>query len=138
MTTKRSPLSRALRVRITPAAVAAYRRLCGWAGKCTCPATAPYPGQIYDSSDPICLERERRYRKEREAYEAARAACPACPAIAREHEALLAELRLVLKPWQRGIADFPALEAALAQAARQPVKKRASGRPKAPPPPAGS
>ena len=119
MTTKRSPLARAFKAQITPAAVAAYRRMRAWDGRCTCPENAPYPGQIYVSTDPVCQERERRYWNELEAYEAARAACPACPPIARAHEFLLEELRLTLRPWQSDIDDFPAVEAALEAATRE-------------------
>ena len=104
---------------ITPAAVARYRRLRALDGECTCPPPPAWiPGQnVFVSSDPVCVERERRVRQARDAYEAARALCLACPAAAREHARLLEELRLVLKPWQSGIEDYPQVEAALEAAA---------------------
>jgi hypothetical protein len=124
MPTNRRPTASSLRTgRITPAAIKAYRRLRSWDGKCTCPATAPYPGQVFVSSDPACQERERRYQAELVVYEAARARCVACPAVALEHARLLEELRRVLKPWQSGLSDFLELEAALEAAAESKRSK---------------
>ena len=119
MTTKRTPLARGLKAQITPAAIAAYRRMRAWDGRCTCPENAPYPGQVFVSSDPVCQERQRRYYSELDIYEAARAACPACPQIARAHETLLKELRLTLRPWQSGLENFPEVAAALKAATRE-------------------
>ena len=52
MTTKRTPLARGLKAQITPAAIAAYRRMRAWDGRCTCPENAPYPGQVFVSCGP--------------------------------------------------------------------------------------
>jgi hypothetical protein len=118
MATNRTPVSRFTRVQITPVAVDTYRRLRSWDGKCICPATAPYPGQIFNSADPEHRERARRYHEEHAAYEAACAKCEACPARAAAEAQLLRELRIELKPWHDGLDDFPdvlrALDAALA------------------------
>jgi hypothetical protein len=123
MSTKRTPITRGLKAQITPTAVRSYRRLRAQDGRCTCPRVAPYPGQVYDSSNPAHREREREYRRERDAYELARASCIACAAITREHAFLVEELRLPLKPWQAGLDDFPAVVAALEAAAR-PARTR--------------
>jgi hypothetical protein len=124
MPTNRRPVSAQPRFgQITPAAVAVYRRLRAWDGKCVCPLEAPYFGN-FDNTDAACMARYQLYLKQRETYEAARARCQACPAAEREHELLLRELRAVLKPWQTGIEDFPDVVAALDAAIAVRRKRR--------------
>lgn len=123
MTTKRTPRARPLKARITPAAIEAYRRLRSWDGRCTCPKNAPYPGQVYDSSDPVCQARHRKYLAEMNIYETAKARCPACPARAVERKFLIEELQLRLKPWQSGVENFPEVVAALEAAAWEQTLK---------------
>jgi hypothetical protein len=117
MTTKRTPINRSPKGRITPVAVEAYRRLRSWDGRCTCPPRPPYPGRIFDSSNPEHREQARRHSEACAVYEKRCAACPACPAQALEESFLLRELQVRFKPWQIGLKDFPdlisALEAAL-------------------------
>jgi hypothetical protein len=79
---------------------------------------------VFVSSDPVCIERERRVRQAREAYEAACAACPACPRAAAAEEFLLELLRLTpLRPWQTGLRDFPEVVSALSEAAATPRRR---------------
>jgi hypothetical protein len=112
--TKRTKIERPAAQQITPAAIAAYRRMLVAEAKHTCPdGPPPYPGQVYDSRNPEHIERERRYRIEQAAFDAQRAACRACRASEAAHAALLAALGIVLKPWQSGIEDFPAVIDAL-------------------------
>jgi hypothetical protein len=128
MPTNRRPTTSSLRTGlITPAAVKAYRRLRSWDGKCTCPPPPAWvEGQnVFNSSDPACVERHRRVCQAWDSYQLARAQCPACPAIAAESEFLVEELRLPVRPWRLELADFPeALEALEAAAQEAPRRRR--------------
>jgi hypothetical protein len=132
MPTKRIPLTRGLKARITPAAIASFRRLRAQDGRCTCPPPPTWiPGQnVFVSSDPVCVERQRRASQAWEACKVERAKCSACPIIAAEEAFLVQELRLPVRPWQSRLADFPrvwdALEAAIA--AETPRRRRCSRR----------
>jgi hypothetical protein len=96
-----------------PEAVALWRELWSWTGKCTCPPVAPYPGRAFDSSDPACRERHCQYEIARAAYDEGCARCVACRERRRIEPELLRVLGLRLKPWQEGIDDFPDVVAAL-------------------------
>ena len=122
MTTKRTPRSRGPKAQITPGAIEAFRRMRAWEGRCTCPLPPAWiPGQnVFTSSDPVCVERQERANRAWADCEAERAKCPACPTIALEEKALLEELRVKLRPWQRGMDDFPALVEALEAAIDAP------------------
>jgi len=84
-------------------------------GKCTCPdpASAPYPGHVFNGADPAHVACLKRYRIKQARYERKRAACKACPQWKLEHEALLGELGISLKPWESDIYDRPGVVAAL-------------------------
>lgn len=129
MTSKRTPITRGLKARITPAAIASYHRLRAQDGKCSCPPPPPWiPGSnIYDSSNPAHVERDRVARLAREAHEAERARCPACPVIAAEEAFLIEELRLPVRPWRLELADFPEALVALEAVAD---RARPVGRPR--------
>jgi hypothetical protein len=109
-------------VRITQEAVALWREYRSWDGKCTCPplSSAPYPGGVFDSSDPACLERRRQYEIAQAAYDEKRAQCVPCREQRRLDDELIMALglRSKLRPWNfdSGIHAFPDVVAALNEA----------------------
>jgi hypothetical protein len=121
MATKRTPITRQLKVQVTPEAVAIYRRMRLWDHQHTCPEeNPPHPGRIFDSANPEHQERQRVYEAECDAYEAAREACPACARATADRAELLRVLGIRLRPWQLGLEDFPDIKAALeAECARE-------------------
>jgi hypothetical protein len=132
MPTNRRPTTSSLRTgTVTPAAIHSYRRLRAQDGRCTCPPPPAWvPGQnVFDSSNPAHVERERRSSQAWAACEAERAKCPACPVIAAESEFLVEELRLPVRPWQSRLADFPGVWEALEAAAQEaPVRRQRRGK----------
>jgi hypothetical protein len=83
MPTRRTPLHRALRRKITPEAIAAFRRMEALASKCTCPPR-DWGGEYW-----------------------ARQRCAACEERQREHSVL--HHALGLKPWEWPAYEHPDL-----------------------------
>jgi hypothetical protein len=95
-------------------AVTLWREIRSWSGKHVHPAgRPPYPGRKFDSANREDVARMRQYRVDQAAWEAEWAKCPACAPQTRLHQQLLEILGVALKPWQRGITDFPEIVAEL-------------------------
>jgi hypothetical protein len=99
----------------SPQAVALWRELRSWDGKCTCPPKPPWRGPAFVNGYPVGCD-PRQYDAEQTAYKEGCARCVACRERRRLEPELIRALGLKLKPWQMEIDDFPDVVAALDEA----------------------